>query len=70
MAESVIALEAPHRTDTIRSDTTKDVRCLDLQVTPIGYGFTLRHVNDLPRVFMMRDGEVVMAAKAATVGCC
>lgn len=31
--------------------------------------FTLQHVNDLPHVFRMRDGEVVMAAKAATVGC-
>lgn len=29
--------------------------------------FTLEHVNDLPHVFMMRDGEVVMAATAATV---
>lgn len=30
--------------------------------------FTLEHVNDLPHVFKMRDGEVVMAATAATVG--
>ena len=31
--------------------------------------FTLEHVNDLPHVFMMRNGEVVMAAQAATAGC-
>lgn len=28
--------------------------------------FTLGHINDLPHVFMMRDGEVVMAATTAT----
>jgi 2-phosphosulfolactate phosphatase len=31
--------------------------------------FTLEHVNDLPHVFMMRDGEVVMVSTAASAAC-
>jgi 2-phosphosulfolactate phosphatase len=31
--------------------------------------FTLEHVNDLQPVFVMRDGEVVMAPTTATAGC-
>jgi 2-phosphosulfolactate phosphatase len=31
--------------------------------------FTLEHVDDLPRVFMMRDGEVTMASTTAIAGC-
>jgi 2-phosphosulfolactate phosphatase len=31
--------------------------------------FTLQHVNDLPHVFLMRDGEVVVASVAAAAEC-
>ena len=31
--------------------------------------FTLQHVNDLPAVFGMRNGEVVLASTAATAAC-